>query len=89
MHHEVSLYQLPFRDGRLPPSAIELSDFSVTPCAQTAVALWTVELSLGTTAEQSDTLFTPFLFGLAFDDPGVLRNNQAASGLHSAERHRD
>jgi hypothetical protein len=54
-------------------STVELSAFTVTPSFISAAgmaAMWSLEFSLGLSLSTTDTLYVPFLYGLAFDDPG-------------------
>lgn len=53
-------------------STAELSAFTIVSSAEStsAVALWSLEFSVGLQLATTDTLYVPFLYGLAFDDPG-------------------
>ena len=65
----------------------ELSAFSVVPAADsgTDFALWSLQFSLRIALAETDTLFVPFLYGLAFDDPGrSLYSSPMANGWDGA-----
>ncbi len=66
---------------------VELSAFVVVPSAESisAIALWSLEFSLGLQIAQADTLYVPFLYGLAFDNPGqTLYNSPTDNGWDGA-----
>jgi hypothetical protein len=49
----------------------ELTTFSLTPVGTASVGVWRLTFSLASVGvRRTDTLFVPFLYGLAFEDPG-------------------
>ncbi len=72
---------------RADAHTVELSAFAVVPSAGStlAIALWSLEFSVGLQIAQADTLYVPFLYGLAFDDPGhTLYSSPADNGWDGA-----